>query len=82
MVPTFEDMKKPGVGSKRKTPAARKSLFEEIREPSQEQMNNKTQEVSETFRANCHKYKEDIGKTWKQKTIQQISINKLDENNI
>lgn len=43
-------------------------------------MNNKTQEVLETFRANCHNYKEDIGKTWKQKTIQQISINKLDEN--
>ena len=82
MVPTFEDMKKPVVGSKGKTPAARKSLFEEIREPSQEQINNKTQEVSETFRANCHNYKEDIGKTWKQKTIQQISINKLDENNI
>ena len=30
VVPTFEDLKKPVVESKRKPPAARKSLFEEI----------------------------------------------------
>ena len=37
---TFKDLKKPAVESKRKSPAARKSLLEEIGEPSQEQMNN------------------------------------------
>ena len=35
VVPTFEDMKKPGVESKKKHPATRISLFEEIGEPSQ-----------------------------------------------
>ena len=33
VVPTFEEMKKPAVESKRKPLAARKSLFEEIGEP-------------------------------------------------
>ena len=41
-------------------------------------MNNKTQ-VSETFCINCHNYKEEIEKILKQKTEQQISINKLEE---
>ena len=52
VVPKLEDMKKPIVESKRnvvenkkKLPAARKSLYEESGEPSQEQMNNKTQEL-------------------------------------
>ena len=55
------------------------TLFEEIGEPSQEQMNSKTQEVSEAFCINCHNYKEEIDKLLKQKTEQQISINKLEE---
>ena len=79
VVPTFADLKKPVVESKRKLPAARKSLFEEIGEPSQEQMNNKTQEESEAFCVNCHNYKEEIDKFLKQETEQQISINKLEE---
>ena len=54
------------------------TLFEEIGEPSQEQMNSKTQEVSEAFCINCHNYKEEIDKLLKQKTEQQISINKLE----
>ena len=62
VVPTFEDLKKPVVGSKRK------SLFEEIGEPSQEQMNKKTQEVSDAFCVNYHNYKEEIDKLLKQKT--------------
>ena len=33
MVPKFEDMNKPLVESKRKAPAARRSLFEENGEP-------------------------------------------------
>ena len=57
--PKFEDMKKPVVESKREHPAARKSLFEEIGEPSQEQMNDKTHEVSETICINCHNCKEE-----------------------
>ena len=60
-------MKRPVVESKRKPPAAWKSLFEEIGEPSQEQMNSKAQEVSETFCVNSHNYKEDIDKLLKQK---------------
>ena len=79
VVPTFEDLKKPVVESKRKPPAARKSLFEEIGELSQEQMNNKTQEVSEVFCVNCHNCKEVIGKLLKQKTEQKISIDKPEE---
>ena len=46
VVSTFENLKKLVVESKRKPPAARKSLFEEIEEPSQKQMNDKTQDVS------------------------------------
>ena len=49
VVATFENMKKPVVESKRKPAVTRKSLFEEIGEPSLEQMNNKTQEVSKAF---------------------------------
>ena len=80
VAPTFEDIKKPVVKSKRKPPAARKSLFEEVGEPSQEQINNKAQEVSETFCVNFHNYnKEEIGKLLKQKTEQQISVNKLED---
>ena len=79
VVSTFEDLKKPVVQSKRKPPAARKVLFEEIVEPSQEQMNNKTQKVLDAFCINCHNYKEEIDKLLKQKTKQQISINKLEE---
>ena len=79
VAPTFEDLKKPVVGSKRKPLAARKSLFEEIGEPSQEQMNKKTQEVSDAFCVNYHNYKEEIDRLLKQKTEQQISINKLEE---
>ena len=45
-------------------PAARKSLLVEIGEPSQEQMNNKTQEVSQAF-CDCHNYKEEIDKLLK-----------------
>ena len=56
-----------------------RSLFEEVGEPSQEQMNSKTEEVSETFCVNCHDYKKEIDKLLKQKTEQQISINKLEE---
>ena len=55
--PHSKTEKKPVVESKRKPPAARKSLFEEIGEPSQGQINNKTQEVSEAFCVNCHNYK-------------------------
>ena len=62
VVSTFEDLKKPVAESKGKPPVARKSLFEEIREPSQEQMNNNTEEVSEAFCVNCHNYKEEIDK--------------------
>ena len=80
VAPTFEDIKKPVVKSKRKPPAARKSLFEEAGEPSQEQINNKAQEVSETFCVNFHNYnKEEIDKLLKQKTEQQISVNKLED---
>ena len=68
MVPTLEDLENLVVESKRKPPAARKSLFEEIGQSSQEQMNNKTQEVSEAFCINCHNYKEEIDKLLKQKT--------------
>ena len=42
-------------------------------------MNNKTQEVLDAFCINCHNYKEEIDKPLKQKTKQQISINKLEE---
>ena len=49
-------MKKPIVESKRnvvkskkKRSVARKSLFEDIGEPSQDQINNKTQEVKKPF---------------------------------
>ena len=56
MVPKFKNMKKPIVESKRnvvkskkKRSVARKSLFEDIGEPSQEQINNKTQEVKKPF---------------------------------
>ena len=42
-------------------------------------MNNKTQKVSDAFCFNCHNYKEEIDKLLKQKTKQQISINKLKE---
>ena len=70
MVPTFEDLKKPVVESKKKPLVARKPLFEEIGEPSQEQMSNKTQEVSDTFCVNYHNYKEKIDKLLKQKTEQ------------
>ena len=69
VVVTFENLKKPVVERKRKPPAARKSLFEEIWEPSQDQMNNKTQEVSETFCVNCHNCKEEIDKLLKQRTV-------------
>ena len=79
VVSTLEELKNPVAESKRKPPTARKSLFEEIGEPKQEQMNNKTQEVSEAFCVNCHNYKEEIDKFLKQKTKQQISINKLEE---
>ena len=79
VVRTFEALKKPVVQNKRKPTAARKVLFEEIMEPSQEQMNNKTQEVLDAFCINCHNYKEEIDKPLKQKTKQQISINKLEE---
>ena len=78
-VPTFEDLEKPDFESKRKPPTARKSLFEEIGEPSQEQMYNKTHKVSQTFCVNCHNYKEEIDKLMKQITEQQISINKLEK---
>ena len=82
VVVTFEDLKKPVFESKWKPPGARKSLFEEIGEPSQEQMNNKTQEVSKAFCLNCHNYnKEEIDKLLKQKVEQQMSINKLEEIN-
>ena len=50
VVPTFKDLEKPVLESKRKPVAARKPLFEEIGETSQEQMNNKTQEVSYLLR--------------------------------
>ena len=53
--------------------------FEEIEGPSQEQMNNKTQEVSETFFTIRPNYKEEIDKLLKQNTEQQISINKMEE---
>ena len=72
-------MKKPFVESKRKLLAAKKSLFEGIGEPSQEQMNNKTKEVSGTFCVTCQNFKKEIDKRLKQKTYQQISINKLEE---
>ena len=36
--------------------------WREIGEPSQEQMNNKTQIISEAFSLNCHNYKEEIDK--------------------
>ena len=49
VVPTFEYMKKPVVESKRRPPAARKSLFEETGKPLQEKMKDKTQDVLETF---------------------------------
>ena len=42
-------------------------------------MNNRTQEVSETFCVKCHNYKEEIDKLLKQETEQQIFINKLEE---
>ena len=66
------------VKSKRKPPAVRKSLFEEAGEPLQEQINNKAQEVSETFCVSFHNYnKEESDKLLMQKTEQQISVNKL-----
>ena len=79
MVPTFEYMEKPAVENKRKPTAARKSFFEATGESSQEEINNKTQEVSETIGINCLNYKEETDKLLKQKTMQQISINKLEE---
>ena len=42
-------------------------------------MNNKTQEVSETFFTSRPNYKEEIDKLLKQNTEQQISINKMEE---
>ena len=42
-------------------------------------MNNKTQEVSETFFTIRPNYKEEIDKLLKQNTEQQISINKMEE---
>ena len=42
-------------------------------------MNNKTQEVSETFCFNCHNYKEEIEKTFEIKNRHQVSINKPEE---
>ena len=54
---TFEDLEKPVDESKRKHLAARKSLFDKIGEPSQEQMISRTQEVSEFFCLDCNNYK-------------------------
>ena len=51
VVSTFEDLKKLVVESKRKAPAARKSLFEKIGEPSQEQQNSRS---TRDFCVNCH----------------------------
>ena len=42
-------------------------------------MNNKTQEVSETFFTSPPNCKEEIDKLLKQNTEQQISINKMEE---
>ena len=42
-------------------------------------MNNKTQEVSESFFTSPPNYKEEIDKLLKQNTEQQISINKMEE---
>ena len=67
VVSTFKDLKKPVVERKRNPTAGRKSLFEEIGEPLQEQMNNKIQEVSGAFCVNCHNYKEEIDKIKKKK---------------
>ena len=50
------------------------TLFEEIGEPSQEQMNSKTQEVSEAFCINCHNYKEEIDKLLKQKQSSKFPL--------
>ena len=77
--PYSKTLKKPVVENKRKPPAARKSLSKEIGESSKEQMNNKTQEVSQDFCVNCHNYKEEIDKPLKQKTKQKIFMNKLVE---
>ena len=43
-------------------------MFDEIGEPLQEQMKNKTQKVSQAFCVNCHNYKEEIDRLLKQKT--------------
>ena len=48
VVPTFEDMKKPVVESKREPPAARKSLFKEIEKSLQktsEQQNSSIRDL-------------------------------------
>ena len=56
VVPKFKNMKKPiverkryVVKSKKKRSVAKKSLFEDIGEPSQDPINNKTQEVKKPF---------------------------------
>ena len=72
-------MEKPAVENKRKPPAARKSFFEGTVESSQKEINNKTQEVSKVIGINCLNYKDQTDKLLKQKTMQQISINKLEE---
>ena len=79
VVPIFEDLKEPVVENKRKPPAARKSLFEEIGGLPQEQMNNKIQEASDASCVNCCNYKEETDKLLKQITEQQISTNKVEE---
>ena len=65
VVSTFKDLKKP---------VARKSLFEEIVEPLREQMNNKTQELSETFCVNCHNYKKEIDKLLRKKLSSKFPL--------
>lgn len=40
---------------------------------------NRTEEVTETFYNNCHNYKEEINKLFKQKSYHHISLNKQEE---
>ena len=54
----FEDLKKPVVESKRKPPTPRKSLFEEIGEPSQEKLTTKLKKYQRLFALIFHNYKE------------------------
>ena len=49
VVPIFEDLKEPVAENKRKPPAARKSLFEEIGGLPQEQMNTKFKKHQRLF---------------------------------